>query len=83
VEPDFLLSEVTRASSAITLAAFVPSNARLPVSISYSTRPKEKMLLRASAGLPWACSWDMYYTVPMIMCSPVSVCCPVGNSDGT
>jgi hypothetical protein len=34
-------------------------NARLPVSISYSTAPKLKMLDRASVGSPRTCSGDM------------------------
>ena len=38
--------------------------------------------LRASAGLPCACSGDMYCTVPRIMCSPVSGAATVGDSDG-
>ena len=36
----------------------------------------------AHRRLPWACSGDMYCTVPRIMCSPVNVCRPVGHSDG-
>jgi len=44
--------------AAITLAGDEPSKARLPVSISYSTRPNEKMSLRASTSWPvaWACN---------------------------
>ena len=37
--------------AAITLAGDEPSNARLPVSISYSTKPNEKMSLRGPAIL--------------------------------
>ena len=36
-----------------------PENARRPVTISYSTAPKEKMSLRASTVPPTACSGDM------------------------
>jgi hypothetical protein len=42
--------------AAITLAGDEPSKARLPVSSSYSTRPKEKMSLRASISLPVPCA---------------------------
>ena len=42
--------------AAITLAGDEPSNARLPVSISYSTKPNEKMSLRASISWPLACA---------------------------
>jgi hypothetical protein len=38
--------------AAITLAAFEPSNARLPVSISYNTSPNEKMSLAGPASFP-------------------------------
>jgi hypothetical protein len=38
--------------AAITLAADVPENARAPLRISYSTHPKLKISLRASASLP-------------------------------
>ena len=37
---------------------------RSPASASYSTRPKEKMSLRASSGFPEACSGDIYGSVP-------------------
>ena len=36
-----------------------PTNARRPVTISYSTAPNEKTSDRGSAGLPSACSGDM------------------------
>jgi hypothetical protein len=45
--------------AAIRLARLLPSNARLPVTISYSTVPKAKMSVRASASLPSSCSGDM------------------------
>ena len=40
------------------------SNARLPVSISYSTAPKANRSLRASASAPRSCSGAMYGSVP-------------------
>src|SRR5271169_5018677 len=46
--------------AAITLVVLFPSNARLPVAISYSTAPKAKMSLLASASFPSICSGDMY-----------------------
>ena len=42
----------------------LPSKARPPVTISYSTAPNEKMSLRASASFPSTCSGDIYGTVP-------------------
>ena len=48
-----------------------PSNARRPVNISYTTAPKAKMSLRASASRPSSCSGDMYCGVPGI--APASV----------
>ena len=50
----------------MTLAASSPSNARFPISISYSTAPKAKMSVRASAGLPCNCSGAMYWSVPVM-----------------
>ncbi len=58
--------------AAITLAGDEPSNARLPVSISYSTKPNEKMSLRGPASCPVTCSGDMYWNVPSISPLPVS-----------
>jgi hypothetical protein len=58
--------------AAITLVVLFPSNARFPVAISYSTAPKAKMSLLASASLPSICSGDMYWNVPTIMPSCVS-----------
>ena len=46
--------------AAIVLAVVLCSNARLPVTISYKTAPKENMSLRASASLPSICSGEMY-----------------------
>src|SRR5580704_5592041 len=46
-------------TAAITLAVLAPSNARFPVSISYSTQPKEKISARASVTLPCNCSGAM------------------------
>ena len=50
-----------------------PAKGRLPVAISYSTIPNEKMSERESTGLPSACSGDMYWTVPTIFPSAVIV----------
>ena len=50
--------------AALTLAWLVPSNAFLPVSISYSTAPNAKMSVRASASRPSSCSGAMYWHVP-------------------
>ena len=50
-----------------------PSNARVPVSISYRTHPKAQMSLRLSAGLPFACSGAMYAAVPRITPTPVNI----------
>ena len=55
---------IQRRGSSRTIAAMVSiaeflENARRPLSISYSTTPKEKISDRASAGLPLACSGDM------------------------
>ena len=44
-----------------------PSKALRPVSISYSTAPKAKMSVRASASLPSSCSGAMYCSVPRIV----------------
>ena len=53
--------------AAMTLSWLLPSKARLPVSISKSTAPREKMSLRASASLPWICSGVMYCKVPTMV----------------
>ena len=47
-------------------------NARRPLSISYSTTPKEKMSERASTASPLACSGDMYAAVPRTVPASVS-----------
>jgi hypothetical protein len=43
-----------------------PSNARRPVSISYSTHPNAQISTRLSTALPRACSGAMYAAVPMM-----------------
>src|SRR5262249_14980691 len=43
-----------------TLSWLFPSNAFLPVNISYSTMPNEKISLRPSISFPSTCSGDMY-----------------------
>src|ERR1700687_1387217 len=47
-----------------TLSGLLPSKARLPVIISYSTAPSEKRSERASASRPSSCSGAMYWNVP-------------------
>ena len=54
-------------TSLITSTALVPSNARRPVSISYSTQPKAQISARLSTALPRACSGAMYAAVPRII----------------
>ena len=44
----------------ITLAGLRPSNAFLPLTISYNTAPNAKMSVRASIVRPSSCSGDMY-----------------------
>src|SRR6476660_4887571 len=56
---------------AATLNWLLPSKARFPVTISYSTAPSEKMSLRPSTSFPCTCSGDMYWNVPTII--PFSV----------
>jgi hypothetical protein len=60
--------------AAIVDDAVLPSNARLPVTISYSTAPSAKMSQRASASLPSSCSGAMYWKVPTTMPAMVSGC---------
>src|SRR6202162_4968866 len=55
-----------------TLNWLLPSNARLPVTISYRTAPQAKMSERASASLPSICSGDMYWMVPTTLPAVVS-----------
>src|ERR1700686_573680 len=50
-----------------TLNGVLPSKARLPVSISYKTAPKEKMSLRPSSSCHCTCSGDMYWKVPTMV----------------
>ena len=57
--------------AAIRLVRVLPSNARLPVAISYSTAPNAKMSVRASASSPSNCSGAMYWNVPRIVPSCV------------
>ncbi len=57
---------------AISDAWLFPSNARRPVTISYSTAPSAKMSVRASASTPSSCSGAMYWNVPRIVPSAVS-----------
>ena len=47
-----------------TVAAVSPANGNVPVAISYSTVPKENRSVRESRSLPFACSGDIYATVP-------------------
>ena len=53
--------------AAIRCGWLFPSNAFLPVTISYRTAPNAKMSVRASASLPSSCSGAMYCMVPRIM----------------
>ena len=50
--------------AAIRLAWLLPVKALLPVAISYSSAPRAKMSVRASASLPSNCSGAMYWNVP-------------------
>ena len=60
-------------TATITSVTSSPSNGRFPVSISNSTQPKAQMSLRLSAGLPFACSGDMYAAVPINIPTPVII----------
>src|SRR6516162_11244087 len=55
-----------------TLSWLFPSNAVLPLTISYSTAPSEKISLRPSNSFPSICSGDMYWKVPTIVPSSVT-----------
>ena len=55
----------------ISDACVAPENAFLPVAISYSTQPNEKMSVRPSASRPSSCSGAMYWNVPRIVPSCV------------
>ncbi len=46
-------------SEAKIIAAVAPPNARRPVAISYSTKPKEKRSVRVSSFSPRVCSGDI------------------------
>ena len=56
-----------------TTAVDAPGNARRPVTISYSTAPREKMSVRESRASPQACSGDMYAIVPITWPLSVSI----------
>ena len=58
--------------SPMMLAWLLPSNAFLPVTISYTSAPKAKRSVRASASLPSSCSGAMYCIVPRIVPGTVS-----------
>src|SRR5579863_2244015 len=68
-------------TAAITLAVFLPSNARLPVAISYNTAPSAKISLRVSASLPSTCSGAMYWNVPSTVPRAVSGSVGAGPDD--
>src|SRR5579859_6098368 len=70
-------------TAAITLAVFLPSNARLPVAISYNTAPSAKISLRVSASLPSTCSGAMYWNVPSTVPRAVSGSAGAGPADVT
>ena len=65
----------------IRLAWLFPSNAFLPVTISYSTAPNAKMSVRASASWPSSCSGAMYWNVPRIVPCAVRFGGVVGSID--
>ena len=56
---------------ATRLACVLPVKGRVPAINSYSTTPKAKMSLRASASWPSTCSGDMYGSVPRMEPSAV------------
>ena len=58
-----------------------PSNAGLPVSISYSTQPNAHMSVRRSTGLPRACSGLMYAAVPRMTPTAVPPLVMVGAAE--
>ena len=59
--------------AAIRLARLLPPKAGWPVAISCINSPRAKMSVRASASLPSSCSGAMYWNVPTIMPSTVSL----------
>ena len=76
---------VVASTDAMTLDAVLPSNARCPVSSSYSTQPNAKMSVRASTSRPSICSGAMYCGVPTTVWAPVSaatVACSAEESCG-
>jgi hypothetical protein len=44
-----------------------PWNGNDPVAISYSTAPNENKSVRESSSFPFACSGDIYATVPSVL----------------
>ena len=82
------ISEIAGGSSRriapMSEAWLVPEKAFLPVAISYSRAPNEKMSLRASASLPSSCSGAMYWKVPSTVPRSVSgwlACISVASRD--
>ena len=63
--------------AAIRLARLLALKAGLPVTISCSSSPKAKMSVRASASFPSNCSGAMYWKVPTMVPSPVSLDCSI------
>src|SRR5712692_6895736 len=65
----------------ITLAWLLPSNALLPVAISYTKAPNAKTSVRASTSLASSCSGAMYCSVPRIVpaCVTASLAVAVGS----
>src|SRR5438132_1603356 len=53
-------------TDAISSVTSLPSNARVPVNISYRTAPNAHTSVRLSTAFPRACSGDMYAAVPRI-----------------
>src|SRR5215469_13075215 len=67
-------------TTAASLSVIVsPSNAGIPVSISYSTQPNAQMSARRSTDLPLACSGDMYPAVPSNTPAAVAATLMVGE----
>ncbi len=68
----------TAASVSLTVS---PAKRRAPVSISYSTTPKDHRSARLSTALPRACSGDMYAAVPRMIPAAVPVWARVGDCE--
>ena len=68
-----------RRTAASTSETVSPSKQRVPVSISYSTTPKDQMSDRLSTGRPRACSGDMYAAVPSTTPACVAAAVMVGE----